>query len=909
MRNKAAGLATVFALAALALGRLMAAQGTPTTPLGPPTSYLSATDLAGNAISTNFYLTGGGALPLYVLAGSTKVIAFSVEAPGTDGDGVHFDGGAWLVGVIGGGGPFCLDIPYPWPTDGDGARCFVLTPRFFTPDDRVGLIAPLSVVVNNQPLVFHDWEVVDPQPGACRTGNMGIRPIPDDPSYRGQADTAFAEGVEARLALASPLGTPPAEVKVARFRAVYAPASPDVSAPLITVDAPRDCRQIPQGSAATISFGCRDLGTGVQSCTATPGYENGATIDTSTFGDYAFTVTALDAAGNARTRTIRYSVVDVHAPVAAPTMPAPNLHGWHKNDVTVAWNWSDAGGVGVDPAHCAPTTTSSGEGDNIVLTSTCRDLAGNQNSASVTLKVDKTPPQANIRISPNPVVQGTTPQVLSDWTDALSGFVSSGCGALPTNAPGSFNLACTGYDRAGNASPLQIPYTVVLANGEYLFWHAGDLSSTIDRIRADGTGRTSFPVRPNARLISANGTILYYSSVIDTVTYEGPGWRTDLDGENPYQILEDLTGIRALAASTSYIYFRNPVNLLKAYPDGQLLDGYWFYAPVVEMAADDTYVYAVVDAGIVRAHHDGSDATTLITVANGVRSLARTGDWIYWIDNGTGHIGRVKTDGSSLAENLIAVDANAIAASSNYVFWANRSETTIGRASLDGTGLQMSFVTNAGADIRHMTVGGAPAFDSTAPTIQLNSPLNAGLYTLNQLVTADYTCSDGVGGAGLESCAGTLPSGAAIDTSTYGTRTFTVTARDFSGNERVATSTYTVGYTFGGFAPPVDAAPTVNAGAAGKTYPIKFQLLQNGVPIGDLGAVASLTYLTTSCASFAGSPSDALEAEVTGNTSLRYDAASTSFIYNWKTPKAPGCYTLWLNLRSGQQFRLNFQLK
>jgi hypothetical protein len=60
--------------------------------------------------------------------------------------------------------------------------------------------------------------------------------------------------------------------------------------------------------------------------------------------------------------------------------------------VTVSWNWADADGAAdIDPNHCTTSSTSSGEG-TVTLQATCADLAGNQGSASYTVKVDKTAP-------------------------------------------------------------------------------------------------------------------------------------------------------------------------------------------------------------------------------------------------------------------------------------------------------------------------------------------------------------------------------------------------------------------------------------------------------------------------------------------------------------------------------------
>lgn len=90
------------------------------------------------------------------------------------------------------------------------------------------------------------------------------------------------------------------------------------------------------------------------------------------------------------------------------------------------------------------------------------------------------------------------------------------------------------------------------------------------------------------------------------------------------------------------------------------------------------------------------------------------------------------------------------------------------------------------------TVGpiGGIKIDRRPPEITLAAP--AGAYLLRQAVQAAYGCADS--GSGITSCAGTTPSGAAIDTSSVGTSSFTVTAVDGAGNAASQTVTYTVSY-------------------------------------------------------------------------------------------------------------------
>jgi hypothetical protein len=119
---------------------------------------------------------------------------------------------------------------------------------------------------------------------------------------------------------------------------------------------------------------------------------------------------------------------------------------------------------------------------------------------------------------------------------------------------------------------------------------------------------------------------------------------------------------------------------------------------------------------------------------------------------------------------------------------------------------------NSTSESRHYTV----LADTALPTISIASPVDGATFTVGQIVNANYSCAD-TGGSGLATCAGPVASGAAIDTASAGTKSFTVTATDHAGNAGSTVVHYTV------VAPPSTGSFTVKGeGKVGKDF--KFQI-------------------------------------------------------------------------------------
>lgn len=81
--------------------------------------------------------------------------------------------------------------------------------------------------------------------------------------------------------------------------------------------------------------------------------------------------------------------------------------------------------------------------------------------------------------------------------------------------------------------------------------------------------------------------------------------------------------------------------------------------------------------------------------------------------------------------------------------------------------------------------------DTTPPTITISSP-STGAYTLHQKVASSYACADTA--SPVTGCVGPVTSGSDIDTSSAGTKAFTVNAVDGTGNMATKSVSYSVGY-------------------------------------------------------------------------------------------------------------------
>ena len=196
--------------------------------------------------------------------------------------------------------------------------------------------------------------------------------------------------------------------------------------------------------------------------------------------------------------------------------------------------------------------------------------------------------------------------------------------------------------------------------------------------------------------------------------------------------------------------------------------------------------------------------------------------------------------------------------------------------------------------------------DAGEPTIQIDQPLDGGVYTLGAVVPARYACSDA---GAIASCTGTVANRQPFDTSTVGPHTFSVTATDLSGNVVTLEVTYRVGYGFSGFLAPVDNPPALNQATAGRTVPIRWKLRNgSGGFITSLNAVSSITSRPIPCDS---RPVEQVpDSDSTAPSELKVNADG-EFIYTWRTDRtwAGTCRRLTVTLNDGTAPFVDFRFR
>lgn len=264
----------------------------------------------------------------------------------------------------------------------------------------------------------------------------------------------------------------------------------DATAPVIALYGIVDGGRYAVGEELFVEYQCGDATSGLVGDDCTADLPDGARVDTTTPGDFTFTIRATDLAGNT-TRIVRsYSVVapDTTDPVIEVDVPAEPASGWYLDTVTVRFTASDESGI--RRIHYEYGTTQGTVSRDIeaetaevtfdrsqyyTLSYWAEDNAGNRSEGrDLHLYVDAAAPWINL-VSPDEDELSILPnghfaqneRVVIDFScdDDASGIetcegTTPDGELLPTGTPGTHELRIVATDVAGHRTERVVTYTV-----------------------------------------------------------------------------------------------------------------------------------------------------------------------------------------------------------------------------------------------------------------------------------------------------------------------------------------------------------------------------------------------------------------------------------------------------------------
>jgi hypothetical protein len=165
--------------------------------------------------------------------------------------------------------------------------------------------------------------------------------------------------------------------------------------------------------------------------------------------------------------------------------------------------------------------------------------------------------------------------------------------------------------------------------------------------------------------------------------------------------------------------------------------------------------------------------------------------------------------------------------------------------------------------------GCGPVFTRQAvaapPKASIESPASGGTYQQGATVTTQVSCTEGKGGPGIESCAdsnGGSGSSGALETSTLGPHTYTVTAKSKDGQTGTASISYTVlGAQHITFTSTAPASATVG----GASYTVAATGGASGHPVTFSSGAPTVCAISGETVSFTGAGTCTIEANQAGN--------------------------------------------
>jgi hypothetical protein len=259
----------------------------------------------------------------------------------------------------------------------------------------------------------------------------------------------------------------------------------------------------------TVSFTCNDALSGVDTA-------SGPTTLSSEGANQSVQGSCTDLAGNSSTHTVGSINIDKTAPTNVQLTVTGGIlgnAGWYVSDVTVHT-------TGVEslsgPLTCTADQVQTSDTTGQTFHGTCTNKADLQtNAVPIVIKLDKTKPTLDPKVTPNPVILNGSGVAAAQATDGTSGIAQQSCDPVVSTSVGSKQLSCSATDVAGNSATAIAAYTVGYAPaGTACLGQLGH--QVLQPINIDGTSvfkqKSTVPVK--FRVCDANGASLGTAGVV-----------------------------------------------------------------------------------------------------------------------------------------------------------------------------------------------------------------------------------------------------------------------------------------------------------------------------------------------------------------------------------------------------------
>lgn len=612
-----------------------------------------------------------------------------------------------------------------------------------------------------------------------------------------------------------------------------------------------------------------------------------------------------DKGGLTAASSVMYGITDGSAPGISYTLDAAEpdgLNGWYRNAVTLKWTVTEGDSIStLTKVGCNDVTVAL---DQLPADYTCSasSSGGSAGTVTVPIKKDGTAPLVSYADAKGTAGNDNwyTSDVLARFvaTDETSGLATSSQ-EVPSKGEGADVrvLSPAFTDNAGNAAPgglisqsfkidktaPGVSYDTAAGTLGFGGWYTSDVRASFK-----ATDLTSGP-------LSATQTVTS-SGEGETVTVQSPAFTDNAGNTTPAGAASQSFKIDKTAPAVGY----------DGVASGTLGENDWYVSDVeARFSATDATSGLLTSSQTVFSSGDGAEVKVhspeFVDNAGNITPAGATSQ-AFKIDQNPPTVGYVGTSPAANGDGWYNTDVEVTFGASDLVSGpveATKTVTSSGEGNAV-TVLSPEFKDFAG-NVRD--AGEASTMlniDKAAPTVTFDSVIMDGYYGSTP---AQPTCtaSDSLSGV-REAC----------EVTGYGTEvgkyTLAATATDLAGNTTTITHSYEVkAWTLKGFHQPIDMNGVLNTVKGGSTVPAKFEIFAGDTELTD-PSLAKFTMQQITCSLTA--LTDAIETTTTGNTSLRYDATSGQFIYNWKTPMSPGsCYKLTMTAKDGFSISANFKLK